>query len=370
VQEIFYRIFDELHQQTNFLAKRREPKLVNYSTDIKVIAVARYVNVETENLPYPYVENPRSWSGAFPGFRKAIGEPVHFCECQRSAIRNYLTFISLGIFGFEGFGTQNFPRYLGPNEVQDAKSIEAFLSSLKFHPELCHQCNKRCPPPPPARWNQPSEPFATLFRYYIAKVGFENGVSVHHEALLPGACSSWVHDLIPQETLDRLVPTNDDATPRRERKALRKLWTIEFHKVVEHVRFLTRRSFGFPAKGHSRISETILFLRTRSAFSETKVIPQYRRRELGGMSLDIYIPALSVAIEYQGDQHFNAVGHWGGEAALKLTQDRDLRKKQLCDQLGISLLYFDGDATYVSEREIRRQVEKATVARLLMKYIP
>jgi len=140
-----------------------------------------------------------------------------------------------------------------------------------------------------------------------------------------------------------------------------------FGKVSEHVHDLTRHAFGFPSKGHRLISETILFLRTRSAFSETKVIQHYRRRELGGLSLDIYIPALSVAIEYQGDQHFKPVGHWGGDTALKLTQERDLRKKHLCEQLGISLLYFEGNVTYESEREIRRVVEKAAVARLLDK---
>lgn len=319
-----------------------------------------------ENLPFPIVEYPRTWSGAFPGFRRAKDCPVHFCHCQRLALTNYLTFLSRGIFSFESFGTQNFPRYLGPNEVEDSPSIETFIDSLKFGEKLCHQCNKRCPPPP-LRWPTQTDSFATLFRHYISKVGFENGVSIHHKAVLPDLCSPAISEVLSKEGLARflLLSNPSEKIPRKERTILREQWIVEFKKVEERIDLLARASFGFPTKGHRRISETILFLRTRSAFSETTVISQYRRKGLGGMSLDIFIPALSIGIEYQGDQHFGPISHWGGEGALRVTKERDARKREICQRLGIDLIYFEGDVTYESEGGIRRQIEAAATAKLL-----
>lgn len=45
-------------------------------------------------------------------------------------------------------------------------------------------------------------------------------------------------------------------------------------------------------------------------------------------------------IEYQGEQHYKAIPQWGGEQALKKTQERDLLKKQYCQKNKIPLLYL------------------------------
>ena len=70
---------------------------------------------------------------------------------------------------------------------------------------------------------------------------------------------------------------------------------------------------------------------------------------LEGLELDIFIPELDLGIEYQGVQHFKPVEHWGGMEALKELQVRDKKKRQLCQSLGIGLIYFKHDEDLSNE---------------------
>ena len=58
------------------------------------------------------------------------------------------------------------------------------------------------------------------------------------------------------------------------------------------------------------------------------------------LTLDFYLPRYSIAIECQGEQHFEAVGYFGGKENLEKTQKRDITKKQLCKDKGVKLIYF------------------------------
>ena len=60
----------------------------------------------------------------------------------------------------------------------------------------------------------------------------------------------------------------------------------------------------------------------------------------GKLKIDFYLPQYSIAIECQGRQHFEPVKHFNGEEGFKKCQDRDIRKKQLCEEHGIKLYYF------------------------------
>lgn len=61
---------------------------------------------------------------------------------------------------------------------------------------------------------------------------------------------------------------------------------------------------------------------------------------LCGKSLDIYIPSLKTAIEYQGRQHFMPVEKFGGEIEFEKTIKRDIEKYNQCKNNGVRLLYF------------------------------
>ena len=59
------------------------------------------------------------------------------------------------------------------------------------------------------------------------------------------------------------------------------------------------------------------------------------------MELDIYVPRFRVGVEYQGQQHYHSVEAWGGEEALRKTQERDALKVELCKQAGVKLVTVD-----------------------------
>ena len=102
-----------------------------------------------------------------------------------------------------------------------------------------------------------------------------------------------------------------------------------------------RAEIGIPKIGEGWISETILYHKIREAFQETPVIQHGRPEWLGGQHLDIWMPDRRIAIEYQGAQHFQAVGLFGGEEGLTRTQQRDERKKALCERNKVSLILVE-----------------------------
>ena len=59
---------------------------------------------------------------------------------------------------------------------------------------------------------------------------------------------------------------------------------------------------------------------------------------LGRKRFDFFIPSLNIAIEYDGEQHYKSIDSWGGEEALKRTQESDALKNDFCDFMGIDLL--------------------------------
>jgi hypothetical protein len=78
---------------------------------------------------------------------------------------------------------------------------------------------------------------------------------------------------------------------------------------------------------------------------------------LGRQELDIFVPSLKLAIEYQGEQHFKPIDAWGGEDALLRGQQRDDEKKQKCERAGLKLIYFDYRME-LTEKFVARQLEQ------------
>lgn len=56
------------------------------------------------------------------------------------------------------------------------------------------------------------------------------------------------------------------------------------------------------------------------------------------LPFDRYIPSLNLLIEYDGEQHFKIVEHWGGIEAYERIQKYDLIKTQYCFNNNIDLL--------------------------------
>ena len=72
---------------------------------------------------------------------------------------------------------------------------------------------------------------------------------------------------------------------------------------------------------------------------------QKRFSWLGKQSLDFYLPEYNLAIECQGEQHYEPVdfaskGKKWAINNLKATQKRDKLKKKLCENNGVKILYY------------------------------
>ena len=96
------------------------------------------------------------------------------------------------------------------------------------------------------------------------------------------------------------------------------------------------------------VTEELVLNIIRKLYKNYTVIYQYKpfflRSSFGGqMSYDIFIQELNVAIEYQGQQHFEPIEYFGGVNAFEKTKIRDKEKKELSDKHNIKLIYINYD---------------------------
>jgi hypothetical protein len=102
-----------------------------------------------------------------------------------------------------------------------------------------------------------------------------------------------------------------------------------------------RRDRLIPEIGNGWVCEVALFDLFRSFWPSA--IHQWRPWFLGRQSIDIYIPEINLAIEYQGQQHYEAVVLFGGEESFKNGQIRDERKRGLLATHKVRLLEWRYD---------------------------
>ena len=92
-------------------------------------------------------------------------------------------------------------------------------------------------------------------------------------------------------------------------------------------------------------SETELFELLKKAFKDYQVDRHAQPIWLAPQHLDIFVPALSLAVEYMGKQHYEPVEFFGGSAGFEKNVERDRRKVEICQKAQITLEYvrFDED---------------------------
>lgn len=69
------------------------------------------------------------------------------------------------------------------------------------------------------------------------------------------------------------------------------------------------------------------------------------------LRFDFYLPDDNICIEYDGEQHFNAVKYWGGQEGLKNRQYKDEIKNQYCKNNNISLIRLN----YLEKDKINKE---------------
>ena len=104
---------------------------------------------------------------------------------------------------------------------------------------------------------------------------------------------------------------------------------------------LYRESIGMPQIGEYWRSETELYYSIKEAFKGTEVKQHFSPIWLDRQHLDVYLPEYNIGVEYQGIQHYKPIDFFGGEDAFLKVQERDARKKRLCEENGCFLLYVN-----------------------------
>ena len=306
-----------------------------------------------EQLPFPIVLYPGHY-GAFFGFKKSMNDSnIFFCSCAKESIENYIKLRLLN--GIARYADPNrmfildkmyFPltivESLRKGNMQNDKTI---IKYLIFSDKLCHECNKVIP-----SYRYCHEMYGGAFKqnfgWYINKQSYEWGLDPMFNKFLPDAC--------PEELLYLL----NDEDFIKAKKELRESLLAEDHRdffnlgkiIQKHIRKIrniveneVRIKFGHKKVGEAWTSETILYYIIRTLFPNNTILRHYHPDFLEGLELDIFIKELSLAIEYQGIQHYKPIKHWGGKIALQKLQERDKKKKIKCEEKGVRLIYFNYD---------------------------
>ena len=85
------------------------------------------------------------------------------------------------------------------------------------------------------------------------------------------------------------------------------------------------------SKGEQKIEKFLIEKNIK--FEEQKAF-----KELGGKSFDFFLPDFSIAIEYQGEQHYHPLQCFGGEEKFIAQQKRDEEKREFCKNNNYKLI--------------------------------
>ena len=218
-------------------------------------------------------------------------------------------------------------------------SKEEILSRIKFEKNLCHVCNKVVPK---LRYchRQYGSDFKQAFGWYINKQAFSYGITRDYK-VTGSCCPSELLSII--ESAPKFMEPTHRFSNRKEEMKYHKESTKKRRRILNYIENQVRVELNYSKVGEAWKQETELANIVKCLYPGYEVITHFRGSFLEGLELDIYIPQINLAIEYQGQQHYNPIDHWGGEEALLKTIERDIRKKELCENNEIKLIYFKYD---------------------------
>ena len=108
----------------------------------------------------------------------------------------------------------------------------------------------------------------------------------------------------------------------------------------EHGEFKQRAANHLMGQGCQKCgfkSQLLLFEKLTSFFKNECFLWEYRAKWLGRQRIDICIEKYKIAIEYDGQQHFYPIDHFGGEQEFEKRVKYDALKEKLCEENGFKL---------------------------------
>ncbi len=342
-----------------------------------------------ENLPYSFVHYPSHYR-TFIGFSKYNNSTVKLCSCTKRdstvklcsctkrGIEHFVFFLSNrcntvtywsenDLESFSWYELEKyFPKVVIDSAIdnQQTQPNNTLIEVLSFEEKICHQCNlshpslKYCHP---MYGNEFKQNYGWYFNQTYLNLAIDSNLfQIDNEPfaitercppkilkiineILESEQKYWEIGLLHKkfedspELLDEYYEKFElnNNTPKLNYD-LRK----ELKKNVENI---VRENFGFKRIGEGLIKETLLYQIVCKIFPNENVFRNKKPLWLEGLELDIYIPNLDLALEYQGEQHFHSIEHWGGQEALNALKERDKRKKSLCKKKRINLFFVNYD---------------------------
>jgi hypothetical protein len=95
-------------------------------------------------------------------------------------------------------------------------------------------------------------------------------------------------------------------------------------------------------------------------------VREYSPSWLYGKQLDIYVHSQRLAFEYQGEQHYQPMSHYGGKAGLANRQLQDERKRELCAANGVTLIEWKY-TTPISMEILLKELAQVSITTLVKK---
>jgi hypothetical protein len=296
--------------------------------------------IAEELLPYPIVLYPWHY-GAFFGFKRSRDDDrIYFCSCSKEAIEVYVanqikhqhdSHVPIWRSG-------DFPKNFLDN-LENTNIDEGLMDYFNFENRLCHECNKSTP-----SYNWCVAMYGSTFKqnywWYIKKQSYEWGI-VDNDIFIE-RCPLEITELLRVDPRHYFTKRNELILSGKfeEERSLRSEFEKQQRKIWNIIENEVRMRFGHKKVGEAWTSETILYYIVKKLFPDKTIRRHFRPAFLWGLELDIFINELGIGIEYQGIQHYHAVKHWWWAEWLLKVQERDRRKKDICHEEGIRLVYF------------------------------
>lgn len=306
------------------------------------------ITTEEQNLPYPVVYYPE-FLGAFIAFGESKSSEIYFCSCFKKAIEN---FIKLRI-KFDARKARDIERnYILPKNHFPQKLVKhligidenagaEIINNLVFKENICHECNNQVPSVNYCD-KENGGSFKQNFGWYLRKQFYVYGVNPIDYKILENVCSDEVFSFLD-------IGKNEFIKKYNHIKGIDMIkimadyghiFHIETRKIGNFIENEVRIKFGAKKIGNAWTNETLLYQLISEMFPNKEIHRHYRPDFLDFLEIDIYIPTLRVGIEYQGKQHFEPIEHFGGQTSFIKLIERDKKKKELCKNNNIELIYF------------------------------
>jgi hypothetical protein len=324
--------------------------------------------VVRENLPYPVAYYPNGY-GTFFAFAKDESSQPTLCLCCKPAIENLIRLKQENPRLYNAnpsrrafFDSWFFPNIIASNPL---KSKHDPLEDLRFVEGLCHRCNLTTPSLRYCHEMYGGE-FIQHFGWYLNQAYLRLGIYPMHLFYLKDVClPEYQKDIdsfkkAGEEYQERRLLTRfysskrDDRPPdeikywsnvkmveAKEVKTLHRVASKKQRAFTTKIENIVRQEFGFRNVGEGWVSETILYQIVTRLLAKYEILRHHRPDWLKGLELDIFVPSLNLAFEYQGQQHFHPIPVWGGSEGLQDLQERDKRKARLCAGYGVDLVAID-----------------------------